>query len=117
MAQTIPLRKPTWGHDTTTTTTSHQDNADFSYLVFALVFAALVVPLSCMELHEQVTMQVGLTMARFIMLALMLCTAESTAHHMRASVSSSPEEEENGGGRIVPVPPIRIQGISSMVRR
>jgi hypothetical protein len=118
MAQTIPLRKPTWGHDTTTTTTSHQDNADFSYLVFALIFAALVVPLSCMELHEQVTMQVGLTMARFIMLALMLCTAESTAHHMRtAAATSSPEEEENIGGRIVPVPPIRIQGISSMVRR
>lgn len=121
MAQTIPLRRPTWGQDTTTTTTtSHQENADFSYLVFALIFAALVVPLSCMELHEQVTMQVGLTLARFVMLALMLCTAESTAHHMRAySASSSPEEEEenNGGGRIVPVPPIRIQGISSMVRR
>jgi Transmembrane amino acid transporter protein len=98
MAQTIPLRWGNNGHDV--------EDEDFSYLVFALVFAALVVPLSCMELHEQVTMQVALTMARFVMLAFMLGTAEQVAHNRRSSQDET----------IIPVPPIRIHGISSMVR-
>jgi Transmembrane amino acid transporter protein len=98
MAQTIPLRWGNNGHDV--------EDEDFSYLVFALVFAALVVPLSCMELHEQVTMQVALTMARFVMLAFMLGTAEQVAHNRRSSQDET----------IIPVPPIRINGISSMVR-
>lgn len=86
MAKSLPL----WG----------DDNND--YVAYAVVFASVVVPLSCMELHEQVTMQVALTAARFVMLAFMLMTAQQAAKDL--------EHHE-----YVPLQAVHLSGLSSMV--
>jgi len=60
-------------------------NFDINYLVYAIMFAILVVPMSCMELHEQVVAQVILTGARFLMLGLMVTTSSLCSKDMRES--------------------------------
>ena len=54
-------------------------DADTNYLIYAIIFAGMVVPMSCMELDEQVTVQVMMTGARFLMLGLMVCTSSLCA--------------------------------------
>eukprot|EP00546_Thalassionema_frauenfeldii_P016594 CAMPEP_0178901756 /NCGR_PEP_ID=MMETSP0786-20121207/4218_1 /TAXON_ID=186022 /ORGANISM="Thalassionema frauenfeldii, Strain CCMP 1798" /LENGTH=402 /DNA_ID=CAMNT_0020572931 /DNA_START=323 /DNA_END=1528 /DNA_ORIENTATION=+ len=61
-----------------------------NYTAYAILFAAIVVPLSCLELDEQVTVQVTLTLCRFLMLATMLLTAETCAKQ-----ASSKNAKEN----------------------
>ena len=57
-------------------------NTDTNYVIYSGIFAAMVVPMSCMELDEQVTVQVMMTGARFLMLALMVSTSSLCAHDM-----------------------------------
>lgn len=54
-------------------------DAETNYFVYAVIFSSIVVPLSCMELDEQVTVQVIMTGARFLMLGLMVSTSSSCA--------------------------------------
>jgi amino acid permease len=51
----------------------------FNYLCYALLFGSIVVPLSCLELDEQVPLQVFLTGCRFIMFFLMIFTSQLCA--------------------------------------
>jgi len=78
-------------------------DADSNYLVFAVVFAAMVVPLSCMEMDEQVPVQVAMTGARFLMLGLMIGTSSLCA------LDSAREE-----GFVEDAPMVRLSGISKM---
>lgn len=75
---------------------------DINYLIFAIVFAAMVVPMSCMELDEQVAVQVTMTGARFLMLGLMVGTSSMCAQDMA-------EDKD-----IVDAPMFRFSGISKM---
>jgi hypothetical protein len=50
--------------------TAHFNVGVYSYHLYLSVFAALVVPLSCTELSEQVTLQVTLAAGRLFMLIL-----------------------------------------------
>lgn len=47
----------------------------FSYTCYAILFGCVVVPLSCLELDEQVPLQVFLTLCRFLMFFLMIGTS------------------------------------------
>jgi hypothetical protein len=58
------------------------DDDGFNYTCYAVVFGCIVVPLSCLELEEQVSVQVFLTGCRFVMLFLMLGTADICAQDM-----------------------------------
>ena len=51
----------------------------FNYLCYAIMFGSIVVPLSCLELDEQVPLQVCLTMCRFVMFFLMIGTSNLCA--------------------------------------
>eukprot|EP00535_Pseudo-nitzschia_heimii_P009081 CAMPEP_0197191534 /NCGR_PEP_ID=MMETSP1423-20130617/23559_1 /TAXON_ID=476441 /ORGANISM="Pseudo-nitzschia heimii, Strain UNC1101" /LENGTH=604 /DNA_ID=CAMNT_0042644203 /DNA_START=114 /DNA_END=1925 /DNA_ORIENTATION=+ len=53
-----------------------------NYNFYAIVFACIVVPLSCLELDEQVPLQVVLTACRFLMFFLMIGTAQICAVDM-----------------------------------
>ena len=67
-----------------------------SYAVYAAAFACVVVPMSCLELHEQVTAQVLLSVCRFVMVFLMVWTASDCAG---SSGVADPGEE--GGTAII----------------
>eukprot|EP00567_Pseudictyota_dubia_P014263 CAMPEP_0197442940 /NCGR_PEP_ID=MMETSP1175-20131217/8826_1 /TAXON_ID=1003142 /ORGANISM="Triceratium dubium, Strain CCMP147" /LENGTH=388 /DNA_ID=CAMNT_0042973505 /DNA_START=374 /DNA_END=1537 /DNA_ORIENTATION=+ len=58
MATTVPIQKD-FGHD---------------YTVYTLIFGSIVVPLSCLDLKEQVQFQLFLTLCRFIVIGLMVLT-------------------------------------------
>jgi amino acid permease len=58
------------------------DDEGFNYTCYAVLFGCIVVPLSCLELEEQVSLQVFLTGCRFIMLFLMLGTTDICARDM-----------------------------------
>ena len=47
---------------------------DTDYLVWVAIFGVVVVPLTCMELREQIGVQVVLSLARFTMVVLMVGT-------------------------------------------
>lgn len=75
---------------------------DANYLIFAVIFASVVVPMSCMEMHEQVAVQVTMTGARFLMLGLMLGTSRQCALDVARE------------GAFVEAPLVRFSGISKM---
>ena len=52
-----------------------------NYALYTVLFGLVVIPLSCMELNEQVVVQVTMTLCRFVMLYLMLTTADNVAVH------------------------------------
>ena len=58
------------------------------YLIWVAVFAVVVVPLTCMELREQMGVQVVLSMARFAMVILMVGTT--------VAAMSADGEDDNG---------------------
>mmetsp|Transcript_1267 Transcript_1267/g.2746 ORF Transcript_1267/g.2746 Transcript_1267/m.2746 type:complete len:618 (+) Transcript_1267:136-1989(+) len=84
--------------------TPFSNSNDANYLIFAIVFASMVVPMSCMEMHEQVTVQVLMTGARFLMLGLMVGTSRICAEDVR----------REGGGSFVEAPMFELEGIASM---
>jgi len=74
LAQMWPL--PSWRNLLGDTDTDQDVD---SYLWYSILFATMVVPLSCLELNEQITVQVIMTLARFVMLFFMLSTAHQVA--------------------------------------
>lgn len=54
---------------------SSSDHCTLSYALVALLFALIVVPLSCMDLTDQISVQVTLTLVRFVSLGLMIGSA------------------------------------------
>ncbi|CAB9521272.1 Transmembrane protein 104 [Seminavis robusta] len=83
------------------------DNYDTNYLIFALIFAAMVVPMSCMELDEQVVVQVIMTGARFLMLALMVGTsslcADDVHNHSKKTFEEAPMFHLAGIHKMLPI--------------
>lgn len=75
---------------------------DTNYLIYACIFALMVVPMSCMELDEQVIVQVMMAGARFLMLGLMLGTSSMCA------------QDVAHGGALDPAPIFRLSGVSKM---
>jgi amino acid permease len=51
------------------------DDQYFNYTCYAILYGCVVVPLSCLELDEQVPLQVFLTLCRFLMFFLMIGTS------------------------------------------
>lgn len=51
-----------------------------NYTYYACIFACIVVPMSCLELEEQVIVQVLLTICRFLMVSLMIFTSTNCDH-------------------------------------
>jgi len=70
------------------------DSSD--YVCYAIIFGLIVVPLSCLELTEQVAIQVFLTGCRFVMLFLMLATSKFCADDNR-SMAALPAFDGDGG--------------------
>jgi len=68
---------------------------DGNYLWYAVIFAVLVVPLSCMELNEQVAMQVFLTGCRFLMVFLMVFTSAECAQSNDAAAGIGEGEDSH----------------------
>ena len=61
-----------------------ESSESLNYSFYAIVFACIVVPLSCLELEEQVPLQVFLTACRFLMFFLMIGTAQICADDLAA---------------------------------
>mmetsp|Transcript_30360 Transcript_30360/g.55006 ORF Transcript_30360/g.55006 Transcript_30360/m.55006 type:complete len:597 (+) Transcript_30360:137-1927(+) len=80
-------------------------DTDTNYLIFAIVFAAMVVPMSCMEMDEQVVVQVAMTGARFLMLGLMLGTSSLCAQDIAREESfvEAPMFQFSGLSKMAPV--------------
>ena len=117
-ASAMSKKVPLLNKSTTTTTTGSSSSSDsfLSYLVsliddytcYSIVFAMVVVPLSCMELDEQIAVQVAMTGCRFIMLALMLSTSSLCAqdteslnvvqelYHQEHGIAMAEEEHHDG---------------------
>jgi amino acid permease len=53
---------------------THLPINDYSYYIYLFIFSVIVIPLTCMELREQVTFQVILAIGRVIMILLMTST-------------------------------------------
>jgi len=51
-----------------------QGDNDIDYHLYILIFAAIVVPLSCIDIKDQVLLQIGFLAARLIMVLLMVIT-------------------------------------------
>ena len=56
--------------------------ASINYFCYAVLFGCIVVPLSCLELDEQVPLQVFLTGCRFLMFLLMIGTSAACAEDL-----------------------------------
>ena len=84
-------------------------DTDTNYLIYALIFSGMVVPMSCMELDEQVVVQVTMTGARFVMFFLMLGTSSQAAKDA-ANVNDGTQEAS-----IQEVAMFRFQGINTML--
>jgi hypothetical protein len=68
---------------------TEDNNGDsMSYLCYAILFGCVVVPLSCLELDEQVPLQVLLTGCRFVMFLIMISTSHLCAEDMRVANGS-----------------------------
>lgn len=50
-------------------------NCEYAYLIYMGIFALVVIPISCMELTEQVIIQAILCIFRFVAVGLMFATA------------------------------------------
>ncbi len=70
-----------------------QRNDETNYSIYVFVFGLIVVPMSCLELDEQVEVQVLLTGCRFLMVFLMVVTSWSCAED--SGISSSTSDQSN----------------------
>lgn len=80
-------------------------DVDTNYLIYAIIFAVMVVPMSCMELDEQVTVQVMMTGARFLMLGLMVTTSSLCAQDMAQAENfqEAPMFRPSGIDKMLPI--------------
>ena len=84
------------------------NDESFNYTCYSLVFATIVVPMSCLELSEQIVVQVFMTGCRFVMLFLMLTTSGVVARDMEMMneakfVEPAPLFEPSGIPRMLPI--------------
>jgi amino acid permease len=70
-----------------------EEDHDFNYLCYAVLYGCVVVPLSCLELDEQVPLQVFLTLCRFFMFFLMIGTSHWAARDDEEAIHDSQEFE------------------------
>jgi len=89
------------------------DNDD--YFVYAMIYALMVVPLTCLELQEQVLIQVLLTGARFLLLALMLMTSPYCSSIAADAAAASIDDWNNNDDTTTAAPLIRLSGIDKML--
>lgn len=84
-----------------------------NYIMYAVVFAAMVVPLSCLELDEQVGVQVVMTLCRFIMLFFMWTTCTTLAEDMQMTTAdnSSPTVPTS----VTAAPLVNLAGLPQML--
>eukprot|EP00519_Triparma_laevis_P008143 CAMPEP_0182503332 /NCGR_PEP_ID=MMETSP1321-20130603/15133_1 /TAXON_ID=91990 /ORGANISM="Bolidomonas sp., Strain RCC1657" /LENGTH=479 /DNA_ID=CAMNT_0024708485 /DNA_START=47 /DNA_END=1482 /DNA_ORIENTATION=+ len=68
------------------------------YLVYVAVFASVVVPLTCMELKEQVAVQVFLSLCRFLMVIVMV---GSVSYAMHATTAQFDDQTSCHGSSLV----------------
>lgn len=54
-------------------------SADVDYILYTAVFAAIVVPLSCLELREQVQFQITLSACRLLVIGIMIASTVAAA--------------------------------------
>jgi amino acid permease len=78
MSKALPLWKVSnvVGTDNNEDTDDEDSLNSINYVLYAAIFAMAVIPLSCLELSEQITVQVSMTLCRFIMVYLMVTTCE-----------------------------------------
>jgi len=76
---------------------------DANYLRYTLLFAAFVVPMSCLEMDEQVSLQVFLTGCRFAMVALMVFTSTSCAEDTHIVYEPAPMVNFQGIPKMLPI--------------
>ena len=76
------------------------------YSCYAIAFALVVVPLSCLELDEQIAVQVTMTGCRFLMLFFMLFTSTQCASDNESAekIASLNDTDEPGGRDALAVP-------------
>jgi amino acid permease len=77
-----------------------------NYTCYAIIFGLIVIPLSCLELEEQVALQVTLTGCRFVMVFLMLGTCAQCAEDTGIDLKKDNEPElfqPSGFNKILPI--------------
>ena len=80
--------------DTTTSgTTDTGTTSNIDYYVYLLIFTAIVAPLSCMELKEQVNVQVILSLCRVLMLVVMIGTLCISTYYCDSTGPESGSEQ------------------------
>ena len=91
-----------------------KNDKDKSYVHYTYAFAAILVLLSCLELNEQVIVQVSLSFCRFAMVFLMIYTGSTCAEEMRVKQEYLPEYVHD----VSPQPPsqfFNFKGIGKML--
>jgi hypothetical protein len=77
---------------------------EYSYLVYLCIFAAIVLPISCLELSEQIHVQLVLSVCRIVMLVLMVSTLTPAIWGIEYSslfeCQGDPSRESRGGERL-----------------
>ena len=81
-----------------------------NYVCYAILFGCIVVPLSCLELDEQVPLQVFLSGCRFVMFLLMIGTSRICANDLAAmsQITSGTEVDNFRWGGVAKTLPILI---------
>ncbi|VEU41171.1 unnamed protein product [Pseudo-nitzschia multistriata] len=93
------------------TTTASAES--LNYLCFAILFGCIVVPLSCLELDEQVPLQVFLTGCRFLMFFLMIGTSGMCAEDVSAIRAHSGAMTDESSDTSNEVDSVRWAGIAN----
>jgi len=91
-----------------------------SYVQYALFFAAFVLPMSCMDLSDQVVVQVLLAIFKFIMIGLMLGTCQLCARDTTAAMMAVLPEHDGVTMSTIPiiestVPLMNVRGLSKLL--
>lgn len=79
-------------------------DADYSYLIYVCLFAAIVLPATCLEVTEQVYMQVFLAFCRVLVIVLMVSSALGAYLHHGGSLPDA-----------TPPPLFRMSGIPTLL--
>jgi amino acid permease len=90
------------------------DNVEWSYAFYLVLFAAIVVPLSCMELTEQIAMQVTLAAMRIVMMVAMLGTLLPSLLNKditRPFIDENSDVLDDGGSSVM----MRIENIHHII--
>jgi len=100
----------------TAAVTTAESSASLDYVCYAILFGCMVVPLSCLELDEQVPLQVFLTVCRFLMFFLMIGTSGMCANDLSAisaiTTAKSGETEQPQEDYINKVDNFRWDGVA-----